>query len=132
MWNLVYVGLHDFLSVDQGTAYTSREFRENIESEGISIILEAPIEKPGRIGIVERHQAPLLAAYMKLRDNIDRSTFDPECLKMPVFARSSIIGSEGLCPILLVYGVIPRPARSTPYLTQLQRSRAIEEAMKGP
>lgn len=47
---------------------------------------------------------------------------------MATFAVNSVTGPEGLCPLLLVYGAIPRPARNMPALTQLQRAKAIEEA----
>ena len=39
-------------------------------------------------------------------------------------------GPEGLCPTLLVYGTIPRPARRTPAATQIQRADAIRKGME--
>lgn len=43
---------------------------------------------------------------------------------------NSTIRQEGICPLLLVYGAVPRPARATPCLTELIRARKIEAAME--
>lgn len=43
---------------------------------------------------------------------------------------NSTMGPEGLVPMLLVFGALPRPARITPAPTQLHRQRVIEEARK--
>ena len=40
------------------------------------------------------------------------------------------MGPEGVCPALLVYRTIPRPARKIPSESQLTRARAIDRAMK--
>lgn len=129
LWILSYMGPPDHLMVDQGTAYTSKEMRENLESFGVALV-EAPIENPGSIGIVERYHAPLRAAHKKIRASLDRSTSDAECLQMNTYAMNSIIGPEGLCPMMLVFGALPRPARSKPSPTQLERATAIENAKK--
>ena len=34
-----------------------------------------------------------------------------------------------MCPILMVFGVLPRPARKEPSLTQYSRSKAIEDGI---
>lgn len=128
MCNLMYTGPPIVLSVDQGTAYVSREMRENLSAEGVTII-EAPMETPGKIGVVERHHAPLRAVYVRIRSDLDRSMSYDGCAKMAFFSVNSTIRPEGLCPILLVYGVIPRPVRSTNCLTQLQRAHSIDGAM---
>ena len=97
---------------------------------GISLE-EAPIENPGSIGIVERYHAPLRAAFQKIRQTLSkRDADDSECLQMAVYSTNSTIGPEGLCPMLLVFGAIPRPARMTPSPSQLDRQKAIEEAKK--
>lgn len=128
LWNLVYVGPPDHLSVDQGTKYVSKEMRENLAAEGVTLH-EAPVENPGTIGTVERYHAPLRSAYNKIRMELSKETSDIECLRMAVFAVNSTMGPAGLCPILLVFGVIPRPARMNPSITQIERSKAIDNAM---
>lgn len=122
------MGPPDYLGVDQGTAYISDEFRSNAEAHGIKI-QPAPIETPGSIGIVERYHAPLRRSFTKIRESLDRTkATDEECLKMAVFAVNSTMGPEGLIPMLLVFGAIPRPARTILSPTQLERQKAIEAA----
>lgn len=48
---------------------------------------------------------------------------------MALFAVKSIIFPEGLCPMLLVFGALPRPARRNPSVTQLKRARTMELAI---
>lgn len=57
----MYAGPPDYLSVDQGSEFTSTEMRENSEAAGITM-KKAPIETPGGIVTVERYQAPLRSA----------------------------------------------------------------------
>lgn len=129
LWVHTYLGPPDFLAVDQGSAYVSREMKMAMDASGIRVE-EAPVENPGTMGIVERYHAPLRSAYTKIRDTLDKSTTDAECLQMAVYATNFTIGPEGLCPMLLVFGALPRPIRMTPCPTQLQRSAAIEEARR--
>lgn len=128
MWTYVYLGPPDFLSVDQGTAYVSQEMKGYLDAEGITM-KEAPIETPGAIGIVERYHAPLRAAFDKIRADSPRNTTDAECLRMAVYAVNNTTGPEGLCPTLLVFGALPRPARRIPSVSQLARAEMIDKAM---
>ena len=128
LWILAYMGPPDYLYVDQGSSYISKEMRANAEAAGIEL-KEAPIENPGSIGTVERYHAPLRRAYNKIRQSLDKgNTTNAECLQMAVYSNNTTIGPEGLCPMLLVYGAFPRPARTTPSPTQLERQNAIEAA----
>lgn len=130
LWTHVYMVPPDFLSFDQGSAYISQEFKANAAAAGITIE-EAPIETPGEIGIVERYHAPLRAAYTKLRQDMGKyEATDSECLKMALYAVNSTMGPEGLCPMMLVFGAFPRPARTTPSPSQLHRQRTIEDAKR--
>lgn len=88
---MVYIGPSDFLSVDQGTAYPSRQLTENIEAEEITL-LEAPIETPRKIGAVSEYHDTLPGPYTKLGDVLERSTSDAECVKIATFAVNSAIG----------------------------------------
>lgn len=45
MWTLVYLGPPNYLSVDQVSAYNSREMQESLEASGI-ILKVAPVENP--------------------------------------------------------------------------------------
>ena len=130
LWILTYLGPPDYLSVDQGTAYISAEMKANLSASGITLN-EAPIENPGSIGLVERYHAPLRCAFAKLRETLEKNIVnDADCLQMAVFATNATMGPEGLCPMLLVFGAMPRPARTTPSPKQLERQRAIEEVKR--
>lgn len=48
---------------------------------------------------------------------------------MAVFAVNSTVCPEGPCAVLLVFGVIPRPAHIIPSMTQLERARTISAAI---
>ena len=92
-------------------------------------IRRSPIENPGTIGVVERYHAPLKKAYLKLRQTLQKNdTNDAECLQMAVYAANATIGPKVVCPMLLVFGALPRPARHMPSPTQIQRQQAIEKA----
>lgn len=90
---------------------------------------EALVENPGEIGTVERYHEPLIASYFKFRMDLCKGTSHAECLQLAVFAVSDQMGPDGVCPILLVYGVLPRQARKSPSPTQLQVPKSIELGM---
>lgn len=127
-WSRLYLGPPDYLRIDQGSNFVAREFLESAEADGITV-LQAPIESPSTMSHVERYHAPLRAAYKKIRDSLPRLESDEDCLQLAVKAVNDTIGPEGLCPTLLVFGAIPRPARKTPAPQQLERAKAIDEAM---
>lgn len=49
--------------------------------------------------------------YDKNMREMKREFSDKECLSMAVFAINATVGLEVLCPMLLVFGVIPLPTR---------------------
>lgn len=63
----------DTLAFDQGSAYISKEMKQNIAADDI-ILEEAPIENPGSVGIVERYHAPLRREYLKVREMLDKGS----------------------------------------------------------
>ena len=126
-WIRVYLGPPDNIRVDQGSNFVSQHFRNCTNSEGIQL-LEAPVESPSTMTHVERYHAPLRSAYLKIRSDLPRTESDADCLQMAVKSVNDTVGPEGLCPTLLVYGSIPRPARQTPADTQLARAHAMDKA----
>lgn len=78
---LVYLGPPDYLNVDQGSSYVSKEMISNLEESGTKL-KEAPVENPGTIGVFERYYAPLRSSYTKIRTDMDKTTSDSECLRM--------------------------------------------------
>lgn len=128
-WIEIYLGAPDFLRIDQGSSFTSAEFQGAATSQGISI-LEAPVESPSTMSHVERYHHPLRTAYEKLRSSLGSDEKDHDVLQLAVKSVNDTLGPEGLTPTLLVYGIIPRPARKVPALKQIERAKAMEQAMK--
>lgn len=89
------------------------------------VLKEAQIERPSTIGNSERYLVTLRYTYNKIRQEVTRNIRDSHCLKVAVFAANSWVGPEGLCPILMVFGTLPRHARAPPALDQVKRSIAL-------
>lgn len=115
--------------MDQVYSYVLREFSVSASEAGVRII-EAPMEFPRSIVVVERYYAPLKEAFPKIWRDGGMETTDEECISKTVFAVNSTAGPEGLFHILLVFGANSRPARDRPAKTQLKRSKATYLAMK--
>jgi len=127
-WTHVYMGPPDFLKLDQGSSFVSKEFRGLAEAEGIKI-MDCPIESPATMSHVERYHGPLRTAYEKLAIDLHGETKD-RLLQMAVHCVNNTVGPEGLCPKMCVFGAMPRPARNTPAPDQLKRAEAIDKAAK--
>lgn len=89
--------------------------------------MEAPIKNPGSIGTVERYHAAHGPTYEKIRKEMSRNFTDKDCSDMAIFYINSTVGPKRLCSMLLVFGLIPRPARKTP-----SEARIAWTAMIGP
>ena len=57
-WSHVYAGPPDFLRIDQGSNFISREFKDKADTSGISLI-EAPVGSPNSMSHGERYHGPL-------------------------------------------------------------------------
>ena len=125
-WIYVYAGPPDFLRVDQGSNFVSREFKSSVDTSGITL-LEAPVECPNTMSHAERYHGPLRVAYNKIAMDI-RNASKEDLLQMAVAAVNNTVGPEGLCPTLCVFGVLPRPARTTFAPNQISRAKAIDSA----
>jgi hypothetical protein len=104
-------------------------FQQQAFDDGISVI-EAPVESANTMSHVERYHAPLRAAYLKIRSTCGRNTSNSDVLQLAVKAVNDTVGPEGLFSTLLVFGSIPRPARTTRACTQLSRDSALEKGMR--
>lgn len=99
-----------------------------MEASGIRIS-EAPIETSGAISVMESYHSPLSATYEKIGKEMSRDHTDSECLKMPLFDINTTIRPAELCPMLLMFGVIPRWARNTPSVMTLEMEEMIDKEM---
>lgn len=78
-------------------------------------LVEAPIENPGSIGKVQRYHVPLRKYYMKLRETPENNeATDTDYLKVEAYVSNETMGSEGLFPMMLLFGALPHPVRTTP------------------
>ena len=127
-WINVYSGPPDFIHVDQGTNFISKEFKNAVSTLDIGLI-EAPIECPNSLSHVERYHGPLRLVYEKLESQVLDASKD-EHLQMAVSCMNNTMGPEGLCPTLCVFGVMPKQVRYTVSPTHLQRARAIDSAVR--
>lgn len=101
----MYVGPPDHLTVNQGSSCVSKEMKENLAADGVTVH-EAVVGSPGAIGTVERYHAPLRAAFLKLRSDMHRHITDTHCLQLAVLAVNATIGPKCRCPMLLVSGFL--------------------------
>jgi len=123
-WTHVYLGPPDFLRIDQGSNFVSREFKGLADTSGITV-LEAPIECPNSMSHVERYHRPLRKAYEKLKSEL-KGESDRDLLQLAVYAVNCTTGPEGLCPSLCVFDAIPRPMQTSMEANQLTRAKAID------
>lgn len=130
MTSLVFIGPPDVSLVYEGTKCVSAEMKYNMEAARVEI-KEASIERTGYIGTFKRYHDPLRADYNKRRTTMDRDTSDAECLSMSLFSINRTVGPEAFLPTLLVFGDIPRRARTGTSPSQVKRVKTIEMAQKG-
>jgi hypothetical protein len=128
-WSHVYMGPPEFLRVYRGSNFVSYEFKYLIEASGVKI-LEAQVEQMSIFYVTCRALSWTFADYFrKLNQGFPNETQE-YLLQMAVNCASNTMVPEGLCPALCIFGAIPRPARASPAPTQLDRSRAIDNAME--
>ena len=126
-WIYTYMGPPDHLKIDQGSNFVSKEFKGSASVLGINLI-EAPVESPASMSVVERYHGPLRIAYQKLRRDLPKDS-KTAILQWAVHCVNSTVGPEGICPVLCVFGAMPRPLRASPAPDQIERARAIDNAI---
>lgn len=66
---------------------------------------------------------------MKIFGALYKTSSDSKCLKLETYSINTIMGPKGICPMLLVFGAITRPAHTTPSPSQLSRDQEIYKAI---
>lgn len=128
MWSVVYLGPSDYLAVDQESAYTSKEMREFVEGFGIRLD-KATIERPDRIGVVEKYHVPVRLAYDRIYADTNRYKSDQECLQVVVFAINRKAGPESVWSVMLVLEARSGQAWTVLAPSQLKQAELIDRVM---
>lgn len=100
--------------------------RGNAEAKGVTLNI-ALIETTGSTGTVERYQDPHRESFEGIDKLLGKTASIHHKIKLAVFAAKSTVGPEVLCPIVIVFGSIYRPARHTQSPDQAQWSREIKK-----
>lgn len=104
---------HDYLVVNQGSAYTSKEMKESVQTFRVHLP-EVTIESAGAIGVDGRYYAPSQLVYNRIRALTDCQKSDQECLPIAVFTRKCTVRLDGLYQVLLPFSAFPQSVRGTP------------------
>lgn len=128
IWASLYVGFPESMLTDQGSVFMSKEWEYNCESASIEL-RHTGTESHNSLGAGETYHALLRRVYQKTRHG--HPSLAPDlCLSITVKAVNSTVGPDGLCPQLLVFGIMPRfPTISKEeFPAQKERLRAMRTA----
>jgi hypothetical protein len=101
-WIRAYVGDPESITVDSASVFSSAAFAQTWCAHEITMKTTG-VEFHSSLGVRESYHAPLRRIYRKLREKnpgVEREVL----LHRAVFAMNSTLGTDGLVPILLVYG----------------------------
>ena len=128
-WIDVYLGPPDVIVHDEGTNFSSIEFRGNARAMSIDI-KEVPVEAHNSVGKVEKYHGPLRRAYTIISEEVNDASPD-SILQMAVKAVNDTAGPNGIVPTLLVFGAYPRMTNeSPPSPPTYKRAEAIRKATR--
>jgi hypothetical protein len=120
-WANTYAGFPESMLTDQGSQLMSARFKEFALHFGIDV-RHTPIESHNSNGLVERYHGPLRRTYEKVR--LDYGGISDElALSCAVLAANQTLGPEGIVPVTLVLGIIPRISTRLP--NQPERVQAM-------
>jgi hypothetical protein len=106
IWCSIYTGYPDRLRIDSGSAFTSLKWKTLTESRGITLSI-SEVEAHNSLGIGERYHGPLRRVYQKI-EHESPHVGPALLLRIAVKAINDAMGTNGLVPSLLVFGVVPR------------------------
>ena len=123
-WAMLYIGMPTSMLVDQGSAFLSDEWKFACEINGIELTAVGT-ESHNSLGAGEAFHSYLRRTYNKVHSDFPRLD-DATILSLSVKAINDCAGPRGLCPTLLVFGVLPQlpvPSKQD-HATQTERYRA--------
>ena len=128
-WTLIYVGMPDVMFRDYRSAFTSHEWKELGEKNGVVMKLTG-VQHHNGFGLCKRFNCPLRSIYRRIKKECP-GIDDNLALKSAVKAMNDTLGPEGLVPSLLAFEILPRcsPVELDPNLpNQRQKHEAIKLA----
>ena len=127
-----YIGRPQEITHDAGRQFTAKEFQSNAAMVAIKCNTD-PVESHGTVGMVERYHAPLRRAWNVIELDIParNETQRSANLQASVKAVNDSAGPNGLVPILLIFGAMPRLGLSHDAATETitRRAAAVRRAM---
>lgn len=128
IWTAMYVGFPERMLTDQGSVFVSKEWEYNCELAKIEL-KHTGTESHNSLGSDETYHALMRRVYCKTRAEHPTVPEDVS-LALTVKAINSTVGPDGLCPQLLVFGILPRPPGISPneLPAQKERFRALRTA----
>ncbi len=129
-WSCMYVGMPSSILVDQGSVFISDEWRYACELNQIELV-PTGTGSHNSLGAGEAYHAYLRRLYNKIHTDFPRIQ-DEVALAIAIKAINDTTGPKGLCPTLLVFGILPQlptPSRRD-HPSQSDRFRAAALARK--
>jgi transposase InsO family protein len=124
-WANIYAGFPESILTDQGSQLVSARFAELAVHFGVKVHHTPIVESHNSNGLVERYHGPLRRTYEKVRFE-HRGISDELALSCAVHAANETLGPEGIVPVTLVFGIIPRIGNKLP--KQPERVQAMISA----
>jgi hypothetical protein len=106
IWHSIYTGYPDRLLVDSGSAFMNVKWKTITESRGITLRISG-VEAHNSLGIEERYHGQLRRVYKKFEHEFPH-VGPALLLRIAVKAINDTMGTNGIVPSLLVFGVVPR------------------------
>ena len=124
-WVIPYVVYSTEIHVDQGPQFTSEKWKSLLAAAGIQME-ESGVESHNALGEGERYHSFLRQIYRKVCAQFPAASKE-YALSLSVKSRNETAGQNGLCPLLLVFGVLPRMLLS---MMDLRKQRDRMKALK--
>ena len=125
LWVIPYGGYSTEIQVYQGPQFTSDNWKSLLAAAGIRME-ELGVESHNALGIGERYHSFLRQIYRKVRAQFPAIAKE-YALSLSVKSVNETAGQNGLFPVLLVFGVLPRRPFSTMDLPkQRDRMKALK------
>lgn len=124
LWARAYTGYPDAIHDDQGPQFQSAEWKGYLRGCSIRII-DSGVESHNTLGAGERYHEYLRQVFRKVQEESPELPKE-EALSIAVYGMNCTAGPNGLSPILLVFGIVPRlPIRPAALPKQQERFAAL-------